>query len=264
MRQLYENINYNSGIPYIFSSYIREYDIKKANISILYDEGVISKSEYEYLYSAKRIERQKYIGLLQKKDNKITETLKQGIIEAKRNLFLSNSIDSSNVLCIKNDAVYIISRELQYTKFGNVEFIMKNQYTSFMNIMNIEFYYGYNRVDKSETFDIKGLGKYFYLHDAYMSDFICYILNSIENESIETVITDFKSFYEEYINKKLPIPYYREYNPQSMYSIINTPFKVYYLENNDDNKNAIDISYNLNLLRILFGYISSYYFINRR
>lgn len=261
MEELYERINYSSDIPFIFSSFIREYDIRKANISILFDKGVITKEEYEYLYNTSRMDRQIRIGLLQKRDSRVTKILQDGIIEAKKNLFRSNSLNGSNILNIKNDAVFTVGKELKNTKFGNIEFVLKNQYTSYMKVSKIEFYYGYDRITKNEIFDIKGLGKNIDLHRDYMSDFISYIMYSIENGDIETVLGDFKDFYMQYINRQLPIWYYREYNPESMYSILNSPYKISHISESDTNAiRSIDISCNLNLLRNIFGYLNSLYF----
>ena len=89
MNVLYERINYSSNLPFVFSRYIREYDIQKANISILFDKGIISQQDYEYLYNSDRMERQIYIGKLQRSNKKITKALQSGIINAKKNLFLS-------------------------------------------------------------------------------------------------------------------------------------------------------------------------------
>ena len=102
--ELYGRFNYISGLKSLFSTYIREYDIAKANISILYTKGVISKELYEQLLVAPREERQITIGLMQQKDPKIVKILQQGIFEAKKALFELNQIQDADILTIKNDA----------------------------------------------------------------------------------------------------------------------------------------------------------------
>ena len=118
--QLYKRINYSSEFSYIISRYIREYDISKANINILYSLNLITKSQYEYLDKADRMERQVIIGLMQQKDNNISIALKKGIIEAKEQFFVSNNIQDNEVLCIKNDAIFLIDKIAVNTKFGIV------------------------------------------------------------------------------------------------------------------------------------------------
>ena len=83
---LYEKKNYTIDIHFLHSVMIREYDIQKANISILYKYGVIDYNKYIYLYNAPRDVRQYVIGNLQK-DNSITQSLQNGIIESRRLLF---------------------------------------------------------------------------------------------------------------------------------------------------------------------------------
>ena len=259
IQPLYEKINYISGVPFVFSRFIREYDISKANISILYSKGIISEDLYNQLYNSDRMERQIFIGNLQKQNPKIVKALQQGIVEAKKNLFLANNLSNEDILTIKNDAVFTIDRDLRYTKFGNIEFKLKNLYTSFMRIDRLEFYYSFNRITKEEKMDVKGLGKKQYLHQEYMTDFIEYIMNSIESGDIENIITNFTSFYRSYINRELPIYYYREYNPYSYYRIYGTNYCLDYLNNTVDNIMSLDISYNNYILTCIYKYISSIY-----
>lgn len=259
IQSLYEKVNYISGVPFVFSRFIREYDISKANINILYEKGVINKALYDELYRSDRMQRQIYIGNLQKQNPKIVKILQNGIIEAKKNLFLSNNLSRDDILAIKNDAVFTIDRELGYRKFGNIEFKLKNLYTSFMRIDRLEFYYSYNRITKEEKIDIKGLGKNQILHEDYMTDFIEFIMNSIESGDIKNIIADFIAFYRSYINRQLPIFYYREYNPYSYYRIYGTDYCLEHLDNTIDNVMALDISYNAYILTCMYKYISSIY-----
>ena len=68
---LYTMVNYKAQFPYLFSKYIREYDIQKANISILYSKSLIDKSTYDRLLVSSRQDRQVEIGLLIKHNKKI-------------------------------------------------------------------------------------------------------------------------------------------------------------------------------------------------
>ena len=254
---LYERVNYISNIPFVFSRFIREYDISKANISILYSKNIITKDVYERLYNSPRMVRQVYVGNLQKSDKKITKALQDGIIEAKKNLFISNNINPGEVLSIKNDAVFIIGRELQYTKFDMIRFDNKNTYTSFVKLINMEFYYGYDRISNTENYSVKGLGKSEQYHRNYMTDFILFVLNSIESSDIESVISSIIDFHMQYINRELPIGYYREYNSLSKYHI--GEFMMDDIIDTVDNRRSLNISYNASIIQLLYTYISSVY-----
>ena len=40
---IYEETNYSAGINYLTNTFIREYDISKANINVLYSKGLLDK-----------------------------------------------------------------------------------------------------------------------------------------------------------------------------------------------------------------------------
>lgn len=262
--ELYKLVNYISGLRFLFSTYIREYDISKANINVLYSAGVIDKNLYERLLVAPREERQITIGLMEQRDRKITKIKAAGICKAKQDLFEANDIQDQDILSIKNDAVFILNKNLKYTEFGNIKFVLKNTYTEFVLLNGIEVYYGYDKVKGTENIDTKGLGKNKYLHDEFMTDFIVYVLSELSVGNVEDAIKSFSDFFNDYINGDLDIGYYREYNPASMYSILNSSYKISLADNNIDKLKVININYNMNILRELFGYISNKYFTDMR
>ena len=140
---LYERSDYTANISYLHNTLIYELDIHKANISILLSKGLISQNLYAALYNAERTKRQVFIGRLQKNPS-IALALKEGIKEAKGLLVETNSIQDFEILSIKNDAIYVIGRMPQITKFGLIDFRCKNVYTGFYKVQNLELYYLYN------------------------------------------------------------------------------------------------------------------------
>ena len=70
MNNLYQQTNYMADVDYLISTYIREYDISKANINILYKYGVINKQQYDtFLLNCKTADTEKI-------DKEIEELLK--------------------------------------------------------------------------------------------------------------------------------------------------------------------------------------------
>ena len=63
--------NYNSQYDIIVNSFIREYDLSKANINALYSRGVINKAMYDNLYKADKAIREKTIGLMIRENQNI-------------------------------------------------------------------------------------------------------------------------------------------------------------------------------------------------
>lgn len=256
---LYLKTNYLINAKFIKSVNIIEYDISKANITTLFEAGVISEKEYRYLYCLPKIDREIYIGNLigkSTKNNSIYETIKRGIIEGKRKLFLQNKIQDREIIRIANDAVYIMRpAPLIQTKFGMIEFKPKNQYTTFARIGGLSIFFGYRMGDI--TLDVIGLGKeQILIHSDYMLTFIGNLFYLIETSDMNQIIDYYLGFYNQYLQKKLDIHYYRELNENSMFTV-NAPrnngkFGMMYT----DDVNGIDITYNAGILRELYGIIA--------
>lgn len=264
---LYQSINYISNIQCLFSRYIREYDIRKANISILYKKGVLNRETFNRLYNSPREVRQREIGLMELRDKNIYNILAEGIVEAKEKLFRQNQISPDEVLAIKNDAVFILDRPLAYTEFdGGIEFINKNTYTSYVRFVgspSIEFYYGYNKVTDEEIVDIKGLGKQKDLHKEYMSDFITYIVSLMNDGRVEEALPVFNNFFKSFINLELDPGYYREYNSESKFSVKNLQYKCM-ITPDSSYIPSLNIAYNCKILQQLYEHIMKAYFIQNR
>lgn len=250
------------------STNIFEYDIRQANINMLYSYDKISPEEYLQLQNVPKIVREIIIGKKEQKDNfngnKDTyNTIASGIAAAKYQFMLKNKIDIGNVVRVANDAVYIISNfPVQFTTFDLnnngriVEFACKGNYSSFIQFANNVCVF-FN-IDSNDNFivDVKGISdKNLPLHNSFIS-FICNILFYRERTDQATTIKVFNEFYSQYVNRQLPIDYYREFNSSSSYRILSKDTVIKqvgpmfvdqkYISN-------IDISYNINILREIYA-----------
>lgn len=260
IKQLYEYINYDAGINTLISAYIREYDISKANINVLYKYGVIDKETYNRCLCMEKLEREIFIGKLQKQNPKSVEVLQKGIIEAKRRLFLANNIKPEEVLCIKNDAVFLINKILKETKFDNIEFLNKNIYTSYMKIDKIEFYYYLNTIREIEVLDIKGISQNIQnYHKKYLIAFIKDIFRTLQTFGAVKAIQKFNSFMNDYLNLRMDLGYYMDLDKRC--------YKIKKLSNYMDNLYVeslpekdiiyVDYSYNLHILNAIGSNITN-------
>ena len=265
---LYDKVNYTADISYLTNVFITEYDISKCNINVLYSKGIIDKNTYDYLYNSERMVRQTFIGKLQRDNPIIVKALKDGIIEAKKIFFESNDINDRDVLSIKNDAVFLINKKPKITKFGLIEFVPKGLYTSFFKFRGMEMYYYYNNVNKMEYVEVKGISEEnLAKHEGYFLQLLKDVFYSIQVNGPEITLRMIKDFYMEYINKKLPIEFYRKFDTGSMYhyicnTTINTGFESEFVP--EYNKDMVDITYNLGILMQLQRYIISMYFNKNR
>ena len=256
---LWQNHSYlNKNITHILSSYITEYDIAKANIHILYEAGVLNKEQFDYLYNTDRMTRQVTIGNMIKRDRRIYDVISKGIIDSKKKLFISNEIQDFDVLSIKNDAVFLIDRQLEYTEFGIVEFKPKNVYTSYFNLNNVELYYHYSYESGREYYDIKGISdEKLMLHQNSFLEMLLVVCETIERESVVNAAALLSSIYEDYLNLKMDISYYRTFDSRSVYEYKKMSTIYTYttdMASNNDLK-YLDISYNLNIMRNMISYL---------
>ena len=254
---LYKEKNYTINLGYLFNQYIREYDISKANINILLAKGVIDQQLYNKLYNADRMTRQVYIGKMIRDDERVQEKLSEGLIEYKQKFFEANNITDSDIISIKNDAIFVLNKIPQVLNFDNVTFVPKNTYTSFMRLRELEVYYGYNF--GNEVIDIKGikdtdLEMY---HMAFLNVIVSF-LNSIQRGGAKAALDYITTIINQYVNLELPIDYYRRFSSYNDFSIngITTAYGITWLPDTIENKKSIDISYNFNLLRTMHMYAS--------
>lgn len=266
-RDLWEKQNYTSTIDFIVGNLIREYDISKANISVLLDQNLITEKQYQYFLALPKQRREYEVGLLQRDNPTIRDGIKTGISEAKRLFLQNNGLDIGDILSIRSDAVYVIGNKniRTNTVSPHVTFRLANEYTSFYRLNHIEVYYGYFPIKGTEVFDVKGINdETLKLHTDYMIDFMCSIFYCAQEVSIKETIDNLKKFYMDYVSMNLDIGFYRRFDSTSMYDIKDITknqygrFQAYFLP--PIHKNMVSIEYNEEILRILQKIYSTIYF----
>ncbi len=258
--------NYLTPSRYV-SGRIVEYDIRSANISVLRNSDIISQEDYEYLASLPKILREKEIGLREKEDPTIYTDIQKGIKEAKKNLVNFNKIESDQIIRIANDAVYINSNiDLEYRNFGDfIEFRPKSEYDVFCNLNGVIIFCKFD--DGNIHIDIKGIGDNIRLHHDYMVYTVMSAIALLERSGIEDAIDYVTEICELYVNRSLPVGYYREFNSRSMYKTLYQSMGLYPFGLTDvaeAEKFDLDINYNYAILRELWSILFEIYTIRRR
>lgn len=261
--------NYTTSDNYIISNHIYEYDIRKANINIMYTKGYIDKEMYQRLLEAPRETRQVEIGYLLRSKPELNQLYADAIADYKRRLFEANNIQEEEIVSIKNDAVFIRGRLLTNTIFDErVEFRLRNTYTSFMKLpASLELYYAENKVNSTVNIDVKGINdKFLPLHFSYgFGDLLIDILRSLESGDIEDTINIWREIYNGYMNGSIEREVYREFNYISQFKI-NTKYSTFYINYLGDlpKFGQLDIQYNQMILLELYKYILEIYTIQQR
>ena len=258
---LWKEKNYLTDAQYIIGRHIYEYDISKANINVLYYLGEIDHDYYEKLKRMPRMKRQIEIGYLLKYNEGLADKLSEGIANFRRLLFEDNQLEDMDILSIKNDAIFVIGKRLSVTKFDNVEFVLKNHYTTYVRLdKHLEIYAESNSVDGTMSLDVKGISDLkLELHHQYMATMLADVVYYMETHDIKDGLTYLGDIYNKYIEKQLPPGYYRNFNAESDFTVVanGTMYSVEFCT--QDMYSALDIGCNLNIIRTLYGYLTNLY-----
>lgn len=261
---LWKSVNYKTPIKYFVNTYIREYDLSKANINALLYTGRITQEEHATYLSMDKQEREVKIGLWIKKDKSVYKDIQSGIIEAKRRLVFANSIDDFDVVSVKNDAMFIVGKELSQTEFPPFKFNLKNVFTVYLQAEELEIYYG-DFVDPvsgmiNTNLDVKGMSDEALMrHRGGMLDLVCDICFKLQREDIRETMQWISEIYRLYVTRQLPKEYYRNFDAFSGYTINTFVSSMSLGEIDDTMINCVDINRNLLILRDLIGIVADIY-----
>ena len=262
-----QKVNYLVDVPLIINANIIEYDISKANITMLYSYGMISKEEYEWFLRMDKMTREISIGRrmldddnkLSEEGKKINACIKEGIAKAKSMLLEANNVPLESIIRIANDAVYINGGLLPIRDFDInnngviVHFKSDKVYNMMLNLRNITIFIMDNPMTDTIDVDVKGINdRLLPKHEPFL-EFICNTITDMQRSSKESALYSFNDFYNQYVNLNLPIEYYREFNQDSMYKIKGTAYLMDNVTGVD--KSLLDIECNLTILRQLYAII---------
>lgn len=258
MSDLYEKENYLIEDRYVHGT-ITEYDIQAANINILFKAGIIDINYYNFLSSLPKNDREKEIGLLHLKllpDIDVSKTISNELIKYRKMLFESNNLQDNEIVRIAKDAVFVLrSYNLNNLVFNDIVFRPKMVASAMININKILVFCWFNELDQIEI-DTVGLGKNEVFHQNGMLTFIANVMYMVEKVSIKDAILYTQSIYKDYVERKLPIDYYREFNSDACFSIDNTYFRTMFYNGDINN---IDINYNLHYIQEVYSILLNLY-----
>lgn len=206
-----KSVWFNPNIEYLFDDEIHEYDMRDAGFSIIKQYQLLPQDQIQELAGLSHDDRNKRVGILQK-DKEFSKALLDKFAEV-RTLFINfNELDDNRIISVKKDAFFVVGT-CKKRFVGKIEFRVKNQYSSYIrltNIQNLEFYYS------SSQLDVKGLGDpAMNRHRLYMLEFIRMMISYIESQNVYQVKRYLKSFIDDYKAGRLDEEYYLEFNNMS-------------------------------------------------
>ena len=234
----------DKDISYLISTEIIEYDMKSAGFNLTKYYNLLDQDKIDYLSTLSKKRQTIQIGLYQKADKEYRNNLAKAFINMRKQFFEANNIQDSDVISVKKDAIFL-TRHCKEVEFGNVLFSMKNTYSSYYYMGNLELYLGDNKLD------IKGIkDEKLALHNPYMRETLFEFFKLIEKGSFNYAIRQLKEFADYYKARQIPVGYYRELNASSKYRIKNDLYsdiigeKTDLLSDNVGDSSILDISYN--------------------
>ena len=266
MTNIYEKARYVAPYEWLINMNIQEWDLAKANISILRSLNLITEDQYQKYLVMPKQEREVSIGCLRRDNPNIEAGYQEGIVRARQLFFDINNIDQENVLYIDNDSITTVhswnDRRAGYIS-GEINpylnFRIKNRYTSLYRINEIDFLYYSDGIQ--EKYRLKNINqeKIESTHSGYFLDFLLAIAYSIQRYGILDSLNMIKQTYTKYINRELPLQYYREFNSGNRYKVASTPNYIYYSDIGAD-INTVDIYHNSSIIRLFYKILMKEYF----
>ena len=248
-------------INFIFGQTISEYDMSKANITVLRSLDDITDEEYQYLYNLPKDNREYEIGMKIRANKTVQDRIDYGIAYSKKKFLELNNINIQDILRIANDSFYIVSpyicKNLQFLGPNEqtiITFAHKHTYNVFLKLHGNLFFC--NTLGEYYDIDVKGISdSQLPLHSKFLT-FIAELCNDYINGGKTVAVRSFNEFYNNYINRKLELDYYREFKAGGGFRY-NTKTTSYVFQSISEipQNVKIDIGYNLNVLRTLYAYI---------
>lgn len=241
-KQIWERHYYrNKDIDFFINHQIIEYDMKSAGLSLAKEYGYLDKNIIKKLEEMSKDERNRLMGIIKIKDKQLVKNENKALVEARKKFIEMNNIDNDNIISIKKDALFV-SKECYNLKLGDIQFVPKNKYSSYMVLNNIEFYYNHLKLD------VKGINdNLLKLHNDYMIQFFKQYFQYIEMGKSNKLLDFIAGFVYRYKSRDLDIRYYREFNAMSLFKLnkqtsYGTEYLIKYVD--DESFSDIDIGYN--------------------
>jgi hypothetical protein len=240
----------NKEILFLRNKIIQEYDISSGGYSCSLNHNLLSSEEKSILINLTKKEKQIFLGNKALQEKNFTKKLHEAF-RYEINLFIEkNEINPNNILSIKKDSITLYDSKIINCNNKNVKFTLRKEFTSYLLLNKLEFYYNIY----SDDFLVKGIAKDFVKENTLLEE-IQSILKIKSYKQDDSIFEYLKNIRENYLSKSLINSYYREINNIGKYKLKEKlKGSIMYIDNIlDDEIDSIDISYNyLNILLPLF------------
>ena len=158
----------------LYTGKIVEYDIEHANISVLYDKGLITTDNYLLLKETKKSLRNEIIGKLILDEKNVWEEIQSGIKDAMRKFVRLNKITKAKVIEVVTDAIWLRDCDIKHTRITDcINFVPKHEFSLMIKLDKLSIY------KTPDSIVIRG-GRINREHPSY--DYMMQYLTALENK----------------------------------------------------------------------------------
>lgn len=240
----------NKRDKFIHHELIEEWDIRSANTSLMRRYKLVPSRQIDKLEMMPKSKREVSVGLMIQRNREFGIALEEAFTKIIEEFIEANRLDPEyDIVSIKKDAVFVRSRELRKSDFGDdivdaegitrppVQFVRKNQYTGFLYLPKYEVYYA------PKNFAIKGVAdESIPLHEKGM----LYFLENVFGYARDWI--ELNAFLKEYSGcykrRELEYDAYREFTSDSKFRVNLFGNEVMMDDIDDDLLELTDISFN--------------------
>ena len=198
---------------------ITELDMVSAGLSVIKADKLLPLHLIKRLDALPKKDRSIAIGRLSTipELKNLAKIITDGIRNYLNEFLNINGVSSERIISVKRDAIFITGPCPGSLKLNeHVAFKPKNSYTSFLKLNGVELY----AVPKRRMVDIKGIGQNnIALHKNFLVEMILDYLGHVERNKRNIAAETLQQFRYDYVNKKLPLGFYREFNATSKFAI---------------------------------------------
>ena len=210
---LYPLVYLNKELLYLRNKKIMEYDIASGGYSCSLNHDLLSDSEKAILLKLNKKDKQIFLGNKARDEKEFTKLLHLAFREEISNFVNKNTINENNILSIKKDSITLFNSNITYLKNNNVTFIKKMDFTSYLLLGKLEFYYN----GKTDEKLVKGLSLINF--EGTLVEEIFTILKMKEYKQDRDIYDYIKLLRNNYLKKDLINSYYKELSPLNAYRL---------------------------------------------
>lgn len=199
--------------PYIFGELIEEWDITKANISLMEYYKLAPASVIDKLRSIPKQLRNETVGKMILKNKEFGKNLEESFSNIVKEFIKSNQLDASDIIAIRKDAIFVRNRTIKVARFGPVEFVHKNKYHARILLPRYEFLCADNHTDVKGIADAV-LPKHQDGMLAFIEEFVS------ESKSYIELQRFLKQYCVDYKSLNLFCDAYRQFDSESKFHVL--------------------------------------------